>query len=112
MAGEKRARIFTFFENVLGPICPECNDILGEGWECKTCIASLPELTAEEQDRMEQFNLSEVCDMAGNESEKCEHCGGEIHREKCQDCGHENFTSGCTCDSCIMIEEEDGDESE
>ena len=49
MAGEKRARIFTFFENVLGPNCPECKDILGEGWECKTCITSLPELTPEEK---------------------------------------------------------------
>lgn len=58
------------------------------------------------------MNQNEGNSVAENELEKCEHCGGEIHREKCQDCDHEKWTSECTCDDCIMIEEEDGDESE
>ena len=61
VAGEKRARIFTFFENVLGPNCLECSDILGEGWACKTCIASLPELTPVEK---------AACDLCGEEIAK------------------------------------------
>ena len=59
MAGEKLERFFALFGKILGPQCPECSDILGEGWNCKTCIASLPELTPEE-------------------TATCESCGGEI----------------------------------
>ena len=58
MAGEKLERFFALFGKILGPQCPECSDILGEGWNCKTCIASLPELTPEEKERMKKFRFS------------------------------------------------------
>jgi len=72
MAGEKLDRVFALFGKILGPQCPECSDILGEGWNCKTCIASLSELTSEERGRLEKFDLSEVYGIKKHELKKCD----------------------------------------
>jgi len=50
--------------------------------------------------------------MTENTSETCEMCGGRMRAECCQDCNHQMWTSDCTCDACIMAEEDDDEGGE
>ena len=45
-------------------------------------------------------------------TQECERCKCKIldRLNRCIDCGHENDTKGCTCDACIMIEDDEDDE--
>ena len=47
--------------------------------------------------------------MTKDTSETCEMCGGRMHAECCMDCNHQTFPGGCTCDACVMAEEDDDD---
>ena len=50
--------------------------------------------------------------MTKDTSENCELCGSRILDERCEDCNHQKWTSNCTCDACVEVEEDDDDEQE
>lgn len=45
---KKRRRLITLMKLIMNA-CPECGEQIGDNWQCKTCVASLPELTPEEK---------------------------------------------------------------
>lgn len=53
---EKEPRLKWLAEQIFAPKCESCGDVLGENFDCDTCVASWPELTEEDKTKLDSMS--------------------------------------------------------